>query len=132
MCLKTKFLVFYECVLNKNMNLLVKNDDVCRVGVCNDAIVTVTVVFVVVVDAVVVVELVPVLFLTIKTDDVASFSFAPHNHWQFSFATLSYNAVLAKLFDGLMFSDVLGVAQVFTVVHSIDLLKEKKNTQKYK
>lgn len=116
------------------MNLLVKNDDVCRgVGVCNDAIVTVTVavfvvfVFVAAVAVVVfaVVEFVPPQFSTIKTDVVTSFSFAPHNHWQFSFASLSFNTVVAaELFDGLMLvSDVLGVAQVCTVVHSIDLLE---------
>lgn len=109
------------------MDLLVKNDDICRgVGVCcNDAaIVSVTVVVFVVCAAV---ELVPVRFSAIKTDVVASFSFVPHNHWQFSFMSFSLNTVLAKLFDGLIVvSDVLGVAQVCTVEHSIDLFKWKK------
>lgn len=117
--------------LNKNMNLLVKNDDVCRgVSVCNGAIVTVTVVvigvfvFAVVVVVVGVVELVPVLFSTIKTDVVASFSFVPYNHGQFSFESFSFNTVLAKIFDELMLvNDVLGIAKVCTdAVHSIDLL----------
>lgn len=109
------------------MNLLVKNDDVCRgVGVCNDAaIVTVTVVVFVVCVAV---ELVSAQFSAIKTDVVALlFSFVPRNHGQFSFVSLSFNTVLAKLFDELMVvSDVLGVAQACTVEHSIDLFKWKK------
>lgn len=41
--------------------------------------------------------------------------------------SFSLNTVLAKLFDGLIVvSDVLGVAQVCTVEHSIDLFKWKK------
>lgn len=109
------------------MNLLVKNDDVCRgVGVGNDAaIVTVTVVFFTAV-ACAAVELVCVLFSAIKPDADGLLSSAPHNHWQFSLVSFPFNTVVAQLFDGpMVVSDVLGVAQVCTVVHSIDLFKWK-------